>query len=160
MFPQMFLMKRMDRSLRPRIIFASLVMGLLALSLAPQLSAARSSDDIKKEQQMLADKGYSPGPVDGVVGPQTRKAIGDYQKAEGLKVTHHIDSATANKLGVPQESAGGKFDAAGHDVADGGKSFGREIKKGNPIDAGKDLGEGVGEGGKKTGQGVAKAVTP
>ena len=34
------------------------------------------------------------------------------------------------------------------------------MKKGKPIAAGKDMGEGVGKGGKKVGEGVKKAVSP
>jgi peptidoglycan hydrolase-like protein with peptidoglycan-binding domain len=148
-----------SRSSRSRIVFASLVMGLLVLSLALRASATGSSDGVKKVQQTLTDKGYNPGTVDGAMGPRTRAAIGKYQQDQGLKVTHHIDSDTADKLGVPQESVGNTFKSAGHDVAKGGKDFGHEIKKGDPVEAGKDLGKGVGEGGKKTGEGVQKTVT-
>jgi peptidoglycan hydrolase-like protein with peptidoglycan-binding domain len=149
-----------NRSSWTRMFFASLLTGFLALCLIPRASATESKDNVKKAQQTLADKGYNPGAVDGVMGPQTREAIGKYQQAEGLPVTHHIDSATADKLGVAQESAGGEFKSAGHDVAKGSKDFGHEIKKGNPVEAGKDLGKGIGEGSKKTGEGVAKGVTP
>jgi peptidoglycan hydrolase-like protein with peptidoglycan-binding domain len=143
-----------------RIVFASLTTGLLALMLTPLASANKPSDNVKQVQQTLVDKGYDPGPVDGVMGSKTRDAIGKYQQAENLPVTNHLDSKTADKLGVPQESASGKFKAAGHDFAKGGKEFGHEISKGKPVDAGKDLGKGVGEGGKNTGEGTAKAVTP
>jgi len=41
---------------------------------------------IRDLQQALADKGFNPGPVDGVTGPRTRAAIKAFQKANGLTV--------------------------------------------------------------------------
>ncbi len=38
-------------------------------------------------QEELAAHGYRAGPVDGVMGPQTRAAIRDYQRDAGLPVT-------------------------------------------------------------------------
>jgi peptidoglycan hydrolase-like protein with peptidoglycan-binding domain len=146
-------------SLRRKVLFAFMTMAMLSLLLAP-LASARGSENVKKMQQALIDKGYKPGPVDGVMGPQTRQALGEYQKAEDLPVTNHLDAKTADKLGVEQESVGGTFKEAGHDFGKGGKEFGKEIAKGKPGEAGKDLGKGVGNGGKKTGEGVEKAVTP
>ena len=52
-----------------RIVFALLVTGMLAVSLAPLASAAkhkRHKGDVKRVQETLRDKGYDPGPVDGV----------------------------------------------------------------------------------------------
>jgi putative peptidoglycan binding protein len=56
-------------------------------------------------QGALAAKGYSPGPVDGRMGPATAQAISAYQQASGLLVTgqpsqallSHMSSATAAK---------------------------------------------------------------
>src|ERR1700728_1007838 len=149
-----------NRSLWIRIFLATLVMGLLTFGVAQRASATGSSDDVKHVQQTLSDKGYNPGPVDGQMGPQTREAIGKYQKDQGLKVTHHIDSDTADKMGVKQESTGNIFKSAGKHFGKGGKEFGQEIAKGHPGDAGKDLGENVGKGGKETGEGVKKSVDP
>lgn len=142
-----------------KVTFNLLMTGLLAASLTPLVSAAQSKSDIKKTQETLRDKGYNPGPSDGRLGPQTRRAIGQYQKAEDLPVTEHLDAQTAGKLGVEQESVGGTFKAAGQDVGEGGEQLGHEVKKGKPIAAGKELGKGIGSGGKKVGEGVKKAVS-
>ena len=91
---------------------------------------------------------------------QTRQAIDQFQKAEDLPVTQHLDVKTAAKLGVEPESVGSSFKAAGREVGEGGKEFGHEIRKGKPIAAGKELGKGVGRGGKNVGEGVQKAVSP
>jgi peptidoglycan hydrolase-like protein with peptidoglycan-binding domain len=118
-----------NRSLWTRMVVASLMTGLLALVLSPLACASKSRDDIQKAQQALAEKGYNPGPIDGVMGHQTRQAIGQYQKAENLPVTNHLNDTTADRLGVPRESPGGAFKEVRHDVAKGGKEFGHDIKK-------------------------------
>ena len=133
--------------------------GMLGLGLTPRASAA-DRGDVKKVQETLRDKGYDPGPVDGVLGDQTREAISQYQKSESFPVTGHLDAQTAGKLGVKQESEGGDFKSAGKDVGKGGEGVGHEMKQGKPIAAGKDLGQGVGTAGKKVGEGVKKAVSP
>jgi peptidoglycan hydrolase-like protein with peptidoglycan-binding domain len=142
-----------------KVIFVFLMTGMVGLSLAPRASAG-DRGRIKKMQETLRDKGFNPGPIDGVMGSQTRDAISQYQKSENLPVTGHLDGETAGKLGVGQESEKGDFKTAGKDVGRGGEGVGYEMKKGKPIAAGKDIGEGVGKGGKKVGEGVKKAVSP
>lgn len=142
-----------------RVVFTIVTIGTLALSLTPLAFAAKPDGDIKQAQETLRDKGYDPGKIDGHLGPQTRRAIGQYQKAEDLPVTEHLDAQTAGKLGVDQESVGSSFKSAGQDVGEGGEQLGHEIKKGKPIAAGKELGKGIGSGGKKVGEGVKKAVS-
>ena len=56
--------------------------------------------DVRSMQMALKDKGFDPGPTDGVMGPRTRAALMDYQKKEGLTPTGRWDSETAAKLGV------------------------------------------------------------
>ena len=120
----------------------------------------QAEDKGGRPQESLRDKGYSPGPIDGILGPQTRAAIREYQKAESLPVTGRLDSETAGKLGVGSESAGGNFKGAGKEIKEGGQEAGHEMKEGKPVAAGKELGKGVGRMGKKIGKGVKKAVDP
>ena len=51
-------------------------------------------------QRALAQLGYYHGPVDGVVGPQTEKAIRWFQSVDSLPVTGEIDSATLRALRI------------------------------------------------------------
>lgn len=147
---------------------ALLASGVIPLDLCPfalagekeERSSVVRNGDIEKVQESLRDKGYSPGPIDGVLGPQTRAAIREYQKAESLPVTGRLDSETAGKLGVEPESAGGNFKGAGKEIKAGGQEAGHEMKEGKPVAAGKELGKGVGRMGKKIGKGVKKAVDP
>ena len=40
------------------------------------------------------------GPIDGLMGPETRKALEKYQKIRGLDKTGKIDTNTLNALGI------------------------------------------------------------
>ncbi len=51
-------------------------------------------------QVALRDWGYNPGPVDGILGPETRAAIAAFQTNEGLLVTSAIDRPTLQTLGL------------------------------------------------------------
>jgi osmotically-inducible protein OsmY len=51
-------------------------------------------------QQALRDKGYDPGPIDGVMGSKTASALKKYQQAENLNVTGQMDAKTAAKLKI------------------------------------------------------------
>jgi peptidoglycan hydrolase-like protein with peptidoglycan-binding domain len=163
-------MKSSSKTAWTKVFFILLVAGLLGLSMVSRTFAANPGDDekssglsrhdIKELQEKLRDKGYYHAHADGVLGPQTRDAIRQYQESEKLPSTGRLDAETSGKLGVGQESVGGDFKRAGHDVGSGGKGFGHEIKKGKPVTAGKDLGVGVGRGGKEVGKGVKEAVTP
>jgi Putative peptidoglycan binding domain len=51
-------------------------------------------------QRALAQLGYYHGPVDGVVGQQTVKAIRWFQSIDSVPVTGEIDSATLRALRI------------------------------------------------------------
>ena len=51
-------------------------------------------------QARLAREGYDPGPIDGVIGPQTRDAIAAFQSDHGLPVTGRIDTSLVSALGL------------------------------------------------------------
>ena len=142
-----------NRTVTAAIVFVFLTIGMLSLSL-PAAASALSHDDINKVQESLTAKGLYHGHVDGILGPRTRQAIGEYQKSENLPITNRLDDQTAGKLGVGPESIGGKFDGAGHEVKAGGKEAGHEIKEGKPVAAGKELGKGIGRAAKDVGQGI------
>jgi peptidoglycan hydrolase-like protein with peptidoglycan-binding domain len=147
------------KTVRSTFVFAfcvALTIGMLSSS----ANAASNRDDVKKAQQTLSDKGFYHGPVDGIAGPLTRQAIGDYQKSEHRAVTRRLDVDTAGRLGVGHESVGGDFKGTGREVAEGSKEAGHDVAKGKPIKAGKEFGQGIGRGAKDVGKGVKEAVTP
>ncbi len=55
---------------------------------------------VRQAQRALRDLGYSPGPIDGIVGPQTHAALSKYQEAENLPVTGELDLETMARLDI------------------------------------------------------------
>lgn len=51
-------------------------------------------------QQALANRGYYGGPIDGLIGPQSRRAIANYQADQGLPPTGQITSSLLLSLGL------------------------------------------------------------
>jgi lipid-binding SYLF domain-containing protein len=68
--------------------------------------AASKKTDIMQAQKSLQEKGYYNGSIDGIIGPMTREAVRDYQKAENLPVNGQLDAQTTAKLGVPPVTIG------------------------------------------------------
>lgn len=66
-----------------------------------------NKDDVKKVQEALKDKGNDPGPADGIMGPQTQKALRAFQSKQGIKSTGRLDAETAKALGVERASSMG-----------------------------------------------------
>lgn len=62
--------------------------GDRALSLAERMAL----------QQALKDKGFDPGPVDGVIGAGTKKALKAWQKSEGLPEDGYASLDTLSRL--------------------------------------------------------------
>jgi hypothetical protein len=56
-------------------------------------------------QSELARRGYYQGPVDGVIGSDSRQAIQAFQSAQGLPVTGRIDPKLLKALGIRYRSA-------------------------------------------------------
>jgi hypothetical protein len=65
-----------------------------------QYGATDSRDSVMAVQQKLARLGYYRGPVDGIMGPQTRQAIRSLQSVEKLPVTGLVDGATLKGLHI------------------------------------------------------------
>jgi hypothetical protein len=51
-------------------------------------------------QSALQQQGYYQGDIDGVLGPQTRAALAEYQSAQGIEPTGAIDEPTLQTLGM------------------------------------------------------------
>jgi hypothetical protein len=75
-----------------------LVMGMLGLVLWPAVVVARGDWRIAQAQEQLKAVGFNPGPIDGVLGPQTRAAFRRYQASKGLPATGALDEATGRAL--------------------------------------------------------------
>jgi peptidoglycan hydrolase-like protein with peptidoglycan-binding domain len=53
-------------------------------------------------QTQLAQQGYYRGEIDGIVGPETRRAIMRYQSDRGLRVTGRLNMDTLRALESPR----------------------------------------------------------
>ena len=63
-------------------------------------SNAAGQTHVRTAQEKLKEKGFDPGPIDGVWGPRTAAAVSDFQRSENLKVTSRLDAETLGKLDV------------------------------------------------------------
>lgn len=62
------------------------------------LSDALRKDDIRWAQVELRDKGLYKGSLDGILGPETTRALGQFQKINGLGRTASLDAQTWEAL--------------------------------------------------------------
>jgi peptidoglycan hydrolase-like protein with peptidoglycan-binding domain len=162
----------------------TLILGMavvLGLSITPAF-AGQGSDRTRAAQQALKDKGFDPGPIDGVDGPKTDAAVREYQQKNNLTVDGRLNTEVMDSLGLHGHTAAGHFDKAGDavsehyskggkDMKQGGKKLTKDVKTGEygnaPVDFGKNVGKGAAKIGKGTGKaavdtvkGVKDAVTP
>jgi peptidoglycan hydrolase-like protein with peptidoglycan-binding domain len=69
-----------------------------------QSSGTSGQQEIRQVQEALKNQGHDPGPVDGVMGPQTRQALRAFQSSNGLKQTGMLDPETKQKLNIENSS--------------------------------------------------------
>jgi peptidoglycan hydrolase-like protein with peptidoglycan-binding domain len=74
--------------------------GVEAAKAAPEPAAppAAAAMGGKELQELLAARGYKPGPIDGKPGPKTREALKAFQKDAGLPATGVLDAETSQRL--------------------------------------------------------------
>ncbi|MGH7798699.1 MAG: peptidoglycan-binding domain-containing protein [Candidatus Binatia bacterium] len=80
-------------------------------------SASQSQDrgrqqDVRQAQEALKNQGQNPGPIDGIMGPQTRQALRGFQKANGLTQTGTLDAETRQKLNIDGSFSGSSGSAS------------------------------------------------
>ena len=71
-------------------------------------AANLSKDEIRQAQQALDQKGFKAGQPDGVLGPETKNAIKDFQQKQGWNATGELDSQTLSALGVSASGQNGQ----------------------------------------------------
>lgn len=75
-----------------------------------------SKDEIQQVQQALDQKGFKSGQPDGVLGPETKNAIKEFQQKQGWNATGELDNQTLSALGVStngQNATGGRPSTTG-----------------------------------------------
>ena len=55
---------------------------------------------ITQIQRALLQAGHNPGPIDGVIGRSTMRAVNSYQRASGLPADQYLNMETVRALGV------------------------------------------------------------
>lgn len=106
------------RSSRACRAAAAIVCGVLAFGAAPALAAgggeaptaSAASDSRLSEATIQAAQEKLGVAADGVIGPVTRAAIREYQRAQDLKVTGRLDKKTLSALGLRARAAASKGD--------------------------------------------------
>jgi peptidoglycan hydrolase-like protein with peptidoglycan-binding domain len=63
-------------------------------------AANPSKDEIRQAQRALNDKGFKAGRADGMMGPQTKQALRNFQSKQKLKSSGQLDGATMAALGM------------------------------------------------------------
>jgi peptidoglycan hydrolase-like protein with peptidoglycan-binding domain len=146
-----------------------LVTSILAVSLSAIPALAQSSAAIRDAQQALKDKGFDPGPVDGVDGPATRAAVKKYQAQQNITADGRLGSKTLDALGVKEQESHAQIGTAGENVkksytkggktvAEGTKDAGADLKHGEVGEGAVDFGKGVGKGAANIGAGTGHAA--
>jgi len=93
----------------PLVLLSLIVLGLWSLlprgagdaeaAARPTLRRGATGQAVREVQQRLKDWGYYGGAVDGQFGPQTEKAVRDFQSRNGLTVDGVVGPATWAALG-------------------------------------------------------------
>lgn len=75
-----------------------------------QVLVAPSADAVRRVQAELAVRGFNPGPIDGIMGARTDRALRTFQRDEGL-LEGLLTVETLSRLGIrvqqPHIAAGG-----------------------------------------------------
>ena len=59
-----------------------------------------SRDDVRRAQALLAELGFDPGPIDGLIGPRTRTAVQTFEQAKGLPASGEVTPALIDRLAL------------------------------------------------------------
>jgi hypothetical protein len=75
----------------------------IVLFVQARLGNAVEENPVGEAQTLLSELDYFPGPIDGILGPRTLRALRDFQRANGLPLTQGIDSKTLHLLRATSE---------------------------------------------------------
>lgn len=80
------------------------VLSLERLAASPPAGGVLTRQDVLAWQVALESRGFSPGLLDGILGPKTATATRLYQAVSGLPVTGNLCRQTATSLGLDLEN--------------------------------------------------------
>jgi hypothetical protein len=90
---------------------AASIPGVVETSRDALTGDALRRDDIRWAQVELRYRGFYQGSLDGIVGPETKRALGQFQKTNGLGPSESLDAQTWETLtgsGIPAIAEGSK----------------------------------------------------
>jgi membrane-bound lytic murein transglycosylase B len=79
-------------------LLADRIAGRPWLVKAPPNDEALRVEDVKRLQRALAERGFDPGPADGIWGPGTRQALTDFEASTGRVADGYPDPGTLESL--------------------------------------------------------------
>lgn len=113
----------MDAAMRRArfVVWFTVVIGAAtpfdARAAGPAKSSSAWSLEFVAAQIALEGAAFSPGVIDGCLGPKTRMALRGFQASRGLAVTGELDAATRAALGVDLSTATRHYRITSADVA-------------------------------------------
>lgn len=96
---------------------------IVIVALLPEQTAfAQDSEAVLRRNvawQIALDRvGFSPGLIDGRIGPKTELATREVQRVLGLPITGRLDTTTAERLDVKPDHAFGRYTITQEDLAE------------------------------------------
>lgn len=88
-----------------------------ALGILKKVTTSKYNEIVKKTQERLRRWGYYNASVDGVYGPRTYDAVVKFQRKNGLKVDGVIGTQTKNALGINQKASKGTYKSTSRGVS-------------------------------------------
>ncbi len=83
------------KSAGSRLVIATIFLGLF---LQIGISTSFADSMTRSVQEALVEKGFDPGPVDGIWGSRTKAALMKFQESAGLAANGQVDGDTKNSL--------------------------------------------------------------
>jgi len=90
------------------------------------LRVGSRGSEVTELQQWMKDNGYDPGPIDGIFGPKTAKAVRAFQSAAGIQVDAIVGPETRGAMGIGGGTGDGglPIGGVGVDTSPAGKPSG------------------------------------
>jgi hypothetical protein len=98
--PSIFAAHRLQISSSLPDLCRSLVANIDVQDLEPRRKMADAITG-RMLQLRLREAGYDPGPIDGKFGQQTKAALCQFQRQQGLRITGELDDASRKALKIP-----------------------------------------------------------
>lgn len=100
------------------------VLACVAVVVAVVSSPALGADGETTLQRSIAWQvaldgvGFSPGLIDGIIGPKTRLATREFQRVRGLKITGELDGVTSRTLKINPAKVLDRYVVTANDLAE------------------------------------------